>query len=272
MPEQQINSVEDYLFDLQGFVILENALSVDEVGEINMAVDRMPPLKPGEWHGRVHCQEHHPRRGVNLQNIIEAGPAFERLIDHSSWIEYMRRYVDASQGVFIDEAFFNIRGPGQAINIHSGGHTRSMRGQFRFHNNQFFCGQVNILVALTDIGKGDGATMIVPGSHKSNLPHPAFEVEYRKLMGTTMDGVLAGVEVYMEAGDAILFVDSLCHGSSARVNAGERRILVYRYGPGWGHSRFGYEPSKELLARLTSERRQIIQPISPRCPPVSTSE
>jgi ectoine hydroxylase-related dioxygenase (phytanoyl-CoA dioxygenase family) len=27
-------------------------------------------------------------------------------------------------------------------------------------------------VALTDIGEGDGPTMVVPGSHKSNFPHP----------------------------------------------------------------------------------------------------
>ena len=267
-----MNDVDDYLFDLRGYLLLKGALAIDEVDEINTAIDRMPPLKPGEWCGQVHCQEHHPRRGINLQNIVEGGPPFERLIDHPSWIASVRRYVDDSQGLFIDEAFVNMRGPGEAINIHSGGHTRSMRGQFRFHNNQFFCGQVNVLVALTDIGPGDGATMVVPGSHKSNLPHPAFGVAYRELMGTAMDDMVGGVEVYMQAGDAILFVDSLCHGSAARVSEGERRILVYRYGPGWGHSRFGYEPSKELLARLAPERRQIIQPISPRHPPVSTSE
>jgi len=32
--------------------------------------------------------------------------------------------------------------------------------------------QVNVLVALSDIGPGDGGTLIIPGSHKSNLPHP----------------------------------------------------------------------------------------------------
>ena len=29
-----------------------------------------------------------------------------------------------------------------------------------------------MLLALTDIGPGDGGTMIIPGSHKSNFQHP----------------------------------------------------------------------------------------------------
>ena len=81
-----------------------------------------------------------------------------------------------------------------------------------------------------------------------------------------MDGMLAAVEVYANAGDALLFVDCLCHGSAARTNEGERRVLIYRYGPAWGNTRFGYQPSEELLTRLTPERRKIIQPIPPLRP------
>ena len=63
-------------------------------------------------------------------------------------------------------------------------------------------------------------------------------------------------------------VDCMAHGSARRVNAGQRRTLIYRYGPHWGNNRYGYQASEELLARLTPERRQIIQPLSPIHPPV----
>ena len=53
-----------------------------------------------------------------------------------------------------------------------GGYQGSTRGQYAYKDGKFRCGQVNILMALTDIGPGDGGTMIIPGSHKSNLPHP----------------------------------------------------------------------------------------------------
>jgi hypothetical protein len=30
------------------------------------------------------------------------------------------------------------------------------------------------------------------------------------------------------------------HGGSSRTNRGERRVVIYRYGPSWGATRFGY--------------------------------
>ena len=36
------------------------------------------------------------------------------------------------------------------------------------------------------------------------------------------------VEVHLNAGDALLFVDCMLHGSARRVNPGERRIFIAR--------------------------------------------
>ena len=72
------------------------------------------------------------------------------------------------------------------------------------------------------------------------------------------------IEIEMRAGDALLFVDCIAHGSAKRRIPGDRRIVIYRYGPHWGHSRYGYQPSADLLARLTPERRRIIQPLNSR--------
>ena len=76
----------------------------------------------------------------------------------------------------------------------------------------------------------------------------------------TADSMIGSEEVYLDAGDAILFVDSLCHGSSRRINKGERRVVIYRYGPSWGFFRNNYRPSKELLNRLTKLQRNIVMP------------
>jgi len=257
----------DYLFDLQGYLCLDGALSADHVGRINQSLDQMrDQATPGGWIGRVHVQDHSAARGLNLQQIYEGGEPFEEIIDHPSWIGLIKKYVGGIDGLYIDENFANIRGPGQSINIHSGGADRKIRTQFRYHDGQFHCGQINVLIALTDIGPGDGATMVVPGSHKSNMVHPALDRDYQEVVGESADGTLGAIEVHMKAGDAILFVDSICHGSAARVNDGERRIMVYRYGPSWGNTRFGYIPSDELLDRLTDERKKIVQPIAPRVP------
>jgi hypothetical protein len=82
-----------------------------------------------------------------------------------------------------------------------------------------------------------------------------------------MDTLEGAVEVYLETGDALLFVDGLMHGGGSRTNSGERRVVIYRYGVSWGATRYGYEYSPALLERLTPERRKILQPIPPLRPP-----
>ena len=136
----------------------------------------------GGWHGWVQREDHPEHRGISYQQVYELGGVFERMIDHPRLPELSvplrRRPRDPRPTITvplaIDEAFFSIRGPGEAIPIHSGGHELASRTGYRYHNGRFLCGEVNVLTAFTDIGPGDGATMIIPGSHKSNMIHPAF--------------------------------------------------------------------------------------------------
>lgn len=116
------------------------------------------------------------------------------------------------------------------------------------------------------MGPGDGTTMVIPGTHKSNFPPPDYD-DNQMSDGASVDNVEMAIEVFMEPGDALLFTDAICHGSAKRTNEGQRRICVYRYGPSWGFFRHGYRPSKDLLGRLTEERRQIVWPHEPVMPP-----
>ena len=92
------------------------------------------------------------KEGLNLQQIYEAGKPFEKLIDHPSWINHMLEFVggegtfDHQHGpLFIDENFANVRGPGDAIGIHSGNHEGTQRGHYRYENGKMHSGQVNVL-------------------------------------------------------------------------------------------------------------------------------
>jgi hypothetical protein len=267
--EHDLTDLDVYLFDLRGYLVLENALSPEEVDDCNAVVDRIQDMRPGTWRGYVHAQTYSAGSdGLNVQQIYEAGEPFERLVDHPSWIAKVRRFVGGENSfdyhhgsLFIDEAFANVRGSGDAIGMHSGGHDTSKRCQFRFHNGLFRCGQINILMAFNEIGPGDGATMVIPGSHKSNFAHPEKAgVSMKRGETRSVDGVTGAIEVHLKAGDALLFVDAISHGSAKRINPGQRRIGVYRYGPSWGMFRHPYRPSKSLLERLTPERRAIVWP------------
>ncbi|MCY3947297.1 MAG: phytanoyl-CoA dioxygenase family protein [Anaerolineaceae bacterium] len=273
------DAMERYLFDLNGYLVLRNAIDGEHLRALNEGIDALLPMEIGEWNGYVHGHNYGDDDGFNLQQIYEGGEPFERLIDHPAWIGHVKHFVggegtfDWHHGpVFIDENFVTLRGPGEAIGLHSGGHTGTKRTQYRFYNGEFHCGQIDILMALTDIGPGDGSTMVIPGSHKANLDHPEFERHRMYSEEDSVDKVTGAIEVHLAAGDVLLFVDAISHGSARRVNPGLRRTIVYRYGPSWGNFRHGYQPSPGLLARLTPDRRQIVQPqqLIPRVPQKQT--
>lgn len=267
MDPKQPTALDDFLFDLHGYLILKQAVEPELVADLNRLIDELPALENRRWHGNAQRRDYNAAAGFELHNCVEAGEPFERLIDHPDWINYVRRYCGEEQsyieGLFIDECILSVRRSGGHHPVHSGGYQGALRGAYHYNHGVFRCGQCNIILALTDIGPGDGATMVIPGSHKSNLPHPQAG-DYARL--ERMDTLEGAIEVHLQKGDALLFVDGLMHGGSSRTNPGERRVVIYRYGASWGATRFGYTYSQTLLDRLTPERRKVLQPVLPLRP------
>jgi ectoine hydroxylase-related dioxygenase (phytanoyl-CoA dioxygenase family) len=266
------SALDDFLFDLNGYLVLKNAVGQDLLARLNAAFDDFPPLEYGEWWGNAMRRDYNGATGYELHNCVEAGAPFEELIDHPGWIHYLRHYCGEENsyvaGLFIDECIASIRRSGGHHPVHSGGHRAALRNKYVYEHGVFRCGQCNVILALTDIGPGDGPTMVIPGSHKSNFPHPNAG-SYANL--DRMDHLEGAVPVYMQAGDALLFVDGIMHGGSSRTNeSGERRVTIFRYGVSWGATRYGFEYSQALLDRLTPERRKLLQPIAPSRPSQGT--
>ncbi|PZN92185.1 MAG: hypothetical protein DCF31_17280 [Alphaproteobacteria bacterium] len=261
---------QDFLFDLNGYLVLPGALGPDLLADLNRAFDAFPALETGDWWGNVQRLDNAGAAGTELHNIVEAGPPFEALIDHPAWIDRVRRYCGEAgtyvEGLFIDECFASVRRSGGYFPMHSGGQDGVVRNQFRFVNGAFRCAQVNILVALTDIAPGDGGTRVIPGSHKSNIAHPIFARSFDERRDAEDEIIEGSIEVTLKAGDALLFVDAIAHGATRRINPGDRRVVIYRYGPGWGATRYGFRYSPELLDRLTPARRRILEPMPVRRP------
>lgn len=161
--------------------MIRDALSPDEVSALDAAYDRFPALANGEWYGNAQRRDYTADTGFELHNVLDCGdPAFDILIDHPSWVAHARHFAGEEgtyvQGIMLDEAVAAIRERGGHHPVHSGGHDASIRTQYSYRNGRFRCGQLNVLIALRDIGPGDGPTMIVPGSHKQNLSHPVTSV------------------------------------------------------------------------------------------------
>ena len=198
--------VQDYLFDLQGYLVLKNAISPSDLHEMNQWIDdhesyiKEPwstdgdPKKKGRWIGHIETHTYNEENGVNFQSIIEGGPVFEKLIDHPAWINLVKKYIHSSvNGLSIHENFLNVRGPGGYLHIHCGGHVPLSYLTFRQNNTgEWMVGQINVLMALNDIGEGDGPPVLIPGSHKCTEIHPRLEVDGRGLIYDDVSGKPAG--------------------------------------------------------------------------------
>ena len=117
---------------------------------------------------------------------------------------------------------------------------------------------------------------------KSNIRHPyqdpdaghpqllwrseePFERRHGKAVkeGGFMDAVPGAVELTVEAGDALLLVESCVHGSGIRTLPGCRKTILLRYGP---DPKSGWKAKPEVFDRLSPAARALIYP-EPEEPP-----
>src|SRR5258707_9882330 len=89
---EQKYDVQDYLFDLRGFIIIKQAISPDLADKLNQIIDTYLDLKYLDWRGNVQRFDNNGNAGIELQNIVEAGQPFEELIDHPAWHVRLLRY------------------------------------------------------------------------------------------------------------------------------------------------------------------------------------
>ena len=224
--------LDDFFFDLRGYLHVEAAISRDLVGALNEQLDLVPrDLEQGAWYRDAQRRDYTEATGFELHHVVEIGRPFEDLIDHPSWRAYLRHYCGEQgtyvQGVFLDECIASIRKAGGHHPMHSGGYRAPLRTLYRYEHGVFRCAQVNVIIALTDIAIDDGATMVVPGSHKSNMEHPLARGYESYARGDRMDDLPGAVPVEMRAGDALMFTDSLMHGGGTRTHHCRRTTVAH---------------------------------------------
>ncbi len=68
--------LDDFLFDLRGYLILEDAVEPELLDALNAAFDTFPPLEYGQWHGNAQRRDYNGATGYELHNCVEAGEPF----------------------------------------------------------------------------------------------------------------------------------------------------------------------------------------------------
>ena len=215
--------LQQYLFDLQGYLVIEDALSPEKVAILNELLDRQEPLTTGKS----------PRFGSAAggapacPGFLDWGQPFCDLLDHAAVMPVLRfRLGDC----FRLDRLYGIRmhqgdSSGQ---LHSDyGASASTAGltpgeYYAPRSNAIDSGFVVVAWSLSASGPQYGGFCCIPGSHKCNYKLP-------QVIAAAREEAPCAVIPPVPAGSAILFTEALTHATAAWRGPHERRSLLYKY-------------------------------------------
>ena len=263
--------LQQYLFDLNGYLIIEDALSPAEVAALNASIDAqgLPPPSDSPRFGSA------PTLGASLikaeaavpdsqrlanrdqpvgSGFLDWGKPFCDLLDHPSIMPVLRmRLGDCFR---LDRLYGMRMRRGMSYGVLHADYGASAPQEqmnageyYAFRSNQIYEGFIVVAWSLTDAGGEHGGFCCVPGSHKSHYKLPA----------AIADTFQTSPHVHiprMPAGSVILFSEALTHGTATWHAAHERRTLLYKYSVSnlvWTSKRVEAPGNVEL-----SERQEIL--------------
>jgi hypothetical protein len=230
-----------YLFDLQGYLTVTEALSAEAVGQLNEAIDEMAERDLGSDQ-TTHRWYH----------LLARSPAFRALIDNPRVLPVLEELL--GRGFRLDHEYADLIHSGMGpigAGLH-GGAVPFRPGEFYWSGDgHLHSGLVAVAYSLKNVDPEDGGFACVPGSHKSAFalpdnwkdltdPHPCVR---------TVTG---------PPGSAIIFTEALAHGTLPWRGRDERRTVFYKYSPrplAWS-STF-YDPAE--YPELTEQQRDILR-------------
>ena len=191
--------------DVNGFTVIEGALSPGQVSALNQAVDRFCDQHPEQWVGLSDSQRQAP-------NVLPWTDEFDFVIENSQILSILAR-------VYGDDLAFEdfgimIREPTQDLHDPRGWHRDLTRDYRRRKEIQ----AIQVIYYLTDVSESDHCLTIVPESHNRLIDLRVEEVQ--------PDG---GREIQAPAGSAVIFHVRCIHAGRLKPESRQRRTLHLYY-------------------------------------------
>jgi ectoine hydroxylase-related dioxygenase (phytanoyl-CoA dioxygenase family) len=216
-------------FDVEGHVarIAEDGFSVIEgfLGEGQLAAVReglAPHLE--QYRGRNPFEGYRTER---VYTLVARGKVFEEVTEDARLLAVLDRFL--KPGYLLTAS--------QAINIHPGEAAQSMH-----YDDSFYpiprprpAISLSIVVAIDAFTAENGATMIIPGSHRMSDAEIATSRSVTA-MGLPSDLARQAIPAMMPAGAAIVFLGTLVHGGGANRSAAPRLAITNQYCEPWART------------------------------------
>jgi len=136
---------ERYLFDLQGFLAVPDALSPDELVELNAILDKQIAQ---------HTRPEDARK--RFGGLLSWGTAYQRLIDNPRITPYLNELIGPDFRLDHNYADLIRRSDGPiGAMLHGGGTPFDSSQFFRYHDGRMFNGLTVVAYNLMDVNPGD---------------------------------------------------------------------------------------------------------------------
>ncbi|MDA1193254.1 MAG: phytanoyl-CoA dioxygenase family protein [Candidatus Poribacteria bacterium] len=252
---------EKFLFDLQGFLRVENFLTAEELKALNDAVDANQHRRGEDGNsatGDSKVLKGH-KRGMFSGMLTWEQPhcqPFRDLLAHKKAIPYLNTM--HGRGWKIDHSPFLLTSDiGTEGLILHGSTARHFDGSqyYTYQNGQIRCGMIVMQYQLHDVNEGDGGLCCIPGSHKANFPMTKGIREWEEDRQVVYN-------IPGKAGDLIIFNEATIHGTLPWTAKQERRSLLIRYSPKYLHFAGGYYKTElpEWVSELTEAQQATLEP------------
>ncbi len=239
---------ERYLFDLQGYLVVPEALTAEQITKLNSVLDE---------HVASECPP--GMRTHRFVPLLDWSKDYRDLIDNPAVTPYLSELL--GDQFRLDHVYLDVIRAGKGpigTRLHGGAVPFNPTHYFRFQDGTMHNGLSVVAYNLKDVGPEDGGFGCVPGSHKSNYPFPDEWKEMEE-PGSLVERVTG------PAGTAILFTEALTHGTLPWTGADERRTIFFKYSPhplSWSAHYLDPEDYEDL----TDSQRAILEGPNARYP------
>ena len=255
-----MNEREKFLYDLQGFLKVENFLTAEEVSALNEAVDANLSRRTDDLNSAPDGNMAGDRKRDFFSGMLTWEQPwcqpFRDLLAHIKVIPYLDTMF--GRGWKLDHSPFILAGGVGTEGLRLHGSTSVVfdgSQYYTYANGQMRCGMIVCQYQLADVNPGDGGLCVVPGSHKANYLCP----EDIKRWEANQEIIY---NVPAKAGDLIIFNEATIHGTLPWRGKHERRSLLYRYSPKYLHFAGGvYQTSQpDWVSELTEAQQAVLEP------------
>uniref|UniRef100_A0A0G4HD63 Phytanoyl-CoA dioxygenase family protein n=1 Tax=Chromera velia CCMP2878 TaxID=1169474 RepID=A0A0G4HD63_9ALVE len=269
MSVQEVSPQEKFFFDLNGYIVVRNVLSPEEVTAANAEID----MHTGDFQERVgklrNTVENTPMSGDGKTGRFDLGgflgwkkpqgDVFRSILAHPKLVPYLHAFIGKGYRLDHQPLIIGQKKGSEGFALHGGPLDRDGNLypslQYRYVNGSFYNTLLAVSVQFCDHNEGDGGFCIVPGSHKINVKVPDQMIHgqlYRECIQ----------QPQTKAGDVVIFSEATVHGCLPWTRDHERRIALYRFSPchlAYGRSYLPHWP-EEVLENATPEQRIALLP------------